>query len=187
MTWHVLGRALAVVLLLGGAGVASAQTLESPSGPVILTVTGRIAQTNRRPFDGSRDAFFKNQQVTFERAAEFDLAMLEALGMRKVQADYPQGGPLHIFEGPLLRDVLKAAVAGGATIKVSALDGYTQEIPVAELERWPIVLAVKRDGKYLALGGFGPSWVAFPRKDVPALADRGDEQWVYAIVHIAVE
>jgi hypothetical protein len=166
---------------------AHAQSLKAPTGPVILTVTGKIAQTNRGPFNPDNDLLFKNTHVTFERAASFDLAMIEGLGLRSIQADYPQGGPLHTFEGPLLRDVLKAAGANGSLVKVSALDGYTQEIPMSELEQWPIVLAVKRDGAYLALGGFGPSWVAFPRRDIPALADRNDDKWVWGIVHIAVE
>lgn len=183
----MIRRLLAIALLLAWCGSAAAQSLKAPSGPVILTVTGKIAQTNRGPFNPDQDLLFKNTQVTFDRAASFDLAMIEALGMRTLQADYPQAGPLHIFEGPLLRDVLKAAGAGGSVVKVSALDGYTQEIPMRELEQWPIILAVKRDGAYLALGGFGPSWVAFPRRDIPALADRNDDKWVWGIVHIAVE
>lgn len=183
----MLRRLLAVAVLLACSGAALAQPLNAPTGPVILTVTGKIAQTNRGPFDEKTDALFKNQQVTFGRAAAFDLAMLEALGKRTVRADYPQGGPLHSFEGPLLRDVLKAAGADGDTIKVSALDGYTQEIPMRELEQWPVILALKQDGAHLALGGFGPSRIVFPRHEIPALADRNDDLWVYAIVHIAVE
>jgi hypothetical protein len=180
-------RLFAVALLLAWSGAALAQSLKAPTGPVMLTVTGKIAQTNRGPFDEKADALFKNQQVKFERAASFDLQMLEALGMRAVQADFPQGGPLHRFEGPLLRDVMKAVGAGGRAIKVSALDGYTQEIPMSELEQWPVILALKQGGKPLGLGGFGPSWVVFPRHEIPALADRNDDQWVWGIVHIAVE
>ena len=183
----MLRRLLAVAILFAWSGAAVAQSLKAPTGPVILTVTGKVAQTNRGPFDEKRDAYFKNQQMTFERAASFDLAMLEALGQRTVQADFPQGGPLHRFAGPLLRDVLKAAGADGNTIKVSALDGYAQEISMRELEQWPVILAVKQDGAYLGLGGFGPSWVIFPRHEIPALADRNDDQFVFAVVHIAVE
>jgi hypothetical protein len=180
-------RLLAIVILSAWCGAATAQQLKAPAGPVILTVTGKIAHTNRGPFDEKADAFFKNQQVTFARAAAFDLAMLEALGMRTVRADYPQAGPLHSFEGPLLRDVLKAVGASGDTVKVSALDGYTQEIPMRELEQWPVILALKQDGAHLALGGFGPSRVVFPRHEIPALADRNDDQWVWGVVHIVAE
>ncbi|HEX2116063.1 MAG TPA: hypothetical protein VHM01_16780 [Alphaproteobacteria bacterium] len=180
-------RLFAVVLVLAWSGLAHAQSLKAPSGPVILTVSGKIAQTNRGPFDEKKDAFFKNQQVTFQRAAAFDLAMLEALGMRSVEADYPQGGALHKFEGPLLRDMLNAVGASGRVVKVAALDGYVQEIELREIEQWPILLAVKEDGAYLPLGGFGPTRIVFPRRDVPALADRNDDKWVWAVVHISVE
>src|SRR5688572_19892448 len=103
----MLRSLLALAVLCIWSHAAPAQSLKAPTGPVILTVTGSIAQTNRGPFDEKRDAFFKNQQVKFERAASFDLAMLEGLGTRTVRADFPQGGPLYSFEGPLLRDVLK--------------------------------------------------------------------------------
>ena len=178
---------LLVAAFVLSATTAPAQSLKAPAGPVILTVTGKIAHTNRGPFDEKADAFFKNQQVTFARAAVFDLAMLQALGQRVVRADYPQGGPLIDFEGPLLRDVLKAAGASGDTIKVSALDGYTQEIPMREVEQWPIILALKQNGAHLALGGFGPTRIVFPRRDIAALADRNDDLWVWAVIHIALE
>ena len=180
-------RLLAVALVLAWTGAAHAQSLKAPTGAVILTITGAIAQTNRGAFDANKDALFKNQQVTFQRAASFDLAMIEALGMRTIEADYPQGGVLHKFEGPLLRDVLKAVGANGNVIKVAALDGYVQEIEMREIEQWPIQLAVKQDGAYLALGGFGPTRIVFPRRDIPALANRNDDKWVWAIVHITVE
>jgi hypothetical protein len=183
----MIGRLLAVALVFALGGTAHAQSLKAPSGPVILTVTGKIAQTNRGPFDETRDAFFKNQQTTFQRAAAFDLALLESLGQRTIEADYPQGGALHKFQGPLLRDVLKAVGATGRTVKVAALDGYNQDIPMSEIEQWPILLAVKQDGAYLGLGDFGPTRIVYPRRDVPALADRNDDKWVWAVVHIAVE
>jgi hypothetical protein len=183
----MIRRLLAVALALVVCGAAHAQSLTAPTGPVIVTVTGAVANTNRGPFDANKDIFFKNQQVTFQRAAAFDLAMLEALAQRTVESDYPQGGPLHKFEGPLLRDVLKAAGATGKVVKVLAIDGYNQEIEIREIEQWPILLALKEDGKYMPLGGFGPTRIVFPRRDVPALADRNDDKWVWAVVQIGVE
>lgn len=184
---RLVGRLLAVMLVTLMAGAAAAQGLRAPTGPVILTVTGKIAQTNRGPFDAERDGLFKNQQVTFQRAAAFDLTMLESLGTHTIRADYPQNGPMHSFEGPLLRDVLRAVGASGATVKVSALDGYTQEIDRKEIDSWPVLLALKQDGVYLGLGGFGPAWVVFPRQDVAALRGQDDANWVWAVVHIDVE
>lgn len=183
----MIRRLLAVALTLALCSAAQAQSLKAPTGPVLVTVTGAVSNTNRGPFNPDQDIFFKNQQVKFQRAAAFDLAMLEALAQRTVEADYPQGGPLHKFEGPLLRDVLKAAGATGKAVHVLAIDGYNQEIEMRELEQWPILLALKEDGKYMPLGGFGPMRVVFPRRDVPALADRNDDKWVWGVVQIGVE
>ena len=127
--------------------------------------------------------------MKFERAASFDLAMLEGAGhSAPCSADFPQGGPLHSFEGPLLRDVLKAAGPDGNVRSRSPRSTATRRrSQVRELEQWPVILALKQDGAYLGLGGFGPSWVVFPRHEIPALADRNDDLFVFAIVHIAVE
>lgn len=180
-------RLLALILLVGAAAPAWSQTLGKPTGPVVLTVTGKIAATNRGPFDPARDGLFKNTKTSFERAAEFDLAMIEKLGLRAVRADFPKGGTVHRFEGPLLRDVLKAAGASGAVAKIAALDGYAQELDMREIDSVPVILAVKRDGAYLGLGGFGPAWVVFPRLDVAALKDQDDAKWIWAVIHIDVE
>lgn len=177
---------VAVAWLVAGSP-SFAQSLAKPTGPVVLTVTGKIAQTNRGPFDPERDALFKNTKTEFQRAASFDLAMLERLGLRAVRADWPKGGAVSRFEGPLLRDVLKAVGAEGATLRVAALDGYSQEIAVRDVEAHPVILALKRDGGWLDLGGFGPAWIVFPRLNAPALKDQGDEPWVWGVIHIAVE
>ncbi|MBI3452813.1 MAG: molybdopterin-dependent oxidoreductase [Rhodospirillales bacterium] len=178
---------LAMLALVAFAGPAFAQGLAAPKGPVIVTVTGDIANVNRGPFDPDQDAVFKNQKIGFDRAAAFDLAMLEGLGMRRIHGDFPKGAAPRAFEGPLLRDVMKAVGARGKTLKIVAIDGYTGEIPVGDLDAYPVILALKRDGRYFGIGDFGPSWIVYPRPEYPALKDSDDSKWVYAIAQISVE
>ena len=73
-------------LLSPAAGMAT--ELATPGGPVVLTVTGNITQTNRGPFDDFEDAFLKHHERRFQKAAAFDLAMLEGLGMHDVVIEY---------------------------------------------------------------------------------------------------
>lgn len=167
---------------------AEAADLAPPKGPVILTIHGKIANTNRGALDEFEDAFFKFGNVSFDRAAQFDLAMLEKLGMKTLSVKYDTWPKAYEFEGPLLADVVKAAGATGKSIKVYALDGYAAEIPLAELQQYPVLLALKADGKYLGLGGRGPTWVVYPRDDRhPALKSHDDAKWVWSALRIEVE
>lgn len=167
---------------------AEAADLAPPKGPVVLTIHGKIANSNRGALNDFEDAFFKFGNVSFDRAAQFDLAMLEKLGMKTLSVRYDTWPKAYKFEGPLLADVMTAAGATGKTIKVYALDGYGAEIPLAELQQYPVLLALKADGRYLGLGGRGPAWVVYPRDDKhPALKSHDDAKWVWSALRIEVE
>src|SRR3546814_16764005 len=79
------------------------------------------------------------------------------------------------FEGPLLADVLAAAGAAGSSLRAVALNGYASEIPLADLQKYPVLLALKREGKYLGIGGRGPAGHVYPPRDHPALQAATDE------------
>ncbi len=155
-------------------------------GPVILTVAGNIEETNRGPLDEFEDAYFNTQEVEFDKAYVFDLASLEDLGTRKIRTGYPDWPKSFEFEGPLLSDVLKAVGSRGTVISVRAIDGYASEIEVTELEKYPVILALKKDGKHLGIGSRGPLWVVFPRDDYPELAEQDDAKFVWAVYYIDV-
>lgn len=178
---------LALGAMLGGCTTATSGR-PPLSGPVVLTVAGAVQNPNRGPVDPFADGFFVHHEIAFDRATEFDLAALEALGMHEVSAQYPNWPARSTFEGPLLADVLAAAGAAGRTVRTLALDGYAAEIPASDLRTYPIVLAVKRDGRYLGLGGRGPLWVIYPRDDFPALQQaKDDASLAWAVFAILVD
>ena len=176
-------RILSVFFL--GAFLAVSPALAN--GPALVTVTGNIENPNRGPADEFADAFFTSQDVEFQKAAAFDLESLEALGMKKITASYPDWPAEVTVEGPLLADVLAAAGAKGDTIVVRALDGYAPEIPMSDLTAYPVVLALKMNGEYLGLGGRGPAWIVYPRNDYPDLAETDDSKWVWSVFHMEVK
>lgn len=176
----------AVQFALGTSLVRAARAADD-GGPVVLTVTGNAANTNRTALNKFDDAFLNHHNASFKKAFVFTRETLAALGMRKLTTRYP-GKDLRLsVEGPLLRDVLAAAGAQGKKVFVQALDGYAAEIAIDELKAYPIILALKRDGHWLGLGGRGPAWVVYPIDDYPALAKQGDAKWVWAAFHIKVE
>ncbi len=166
---------------------AAPLSAETPlRGPIILTISGDVANASRGTVSED-DKFFLYNDVDFTQAAQFDYAALQGIGMTTVQADFPMGGPIHEFQGPLLADVLAAAGASGSTVTVKALDGYQVDIDLAEAVANGAVIALKRDGMPFALGDFGPTQLVFPRAERADLADMNDDTWIYSIYYMHVE
>lgn len=174
---------LAILATLSSFPVAAEAPLR---GPVILTISGNITNPSRGAVNED-DKYFTYSDVSFEQAAQFDYASLLGMGMVTVNADFPMGGTVHSFEGPLLADVLAVAGAVGATVTIRALDGYAVDLDYAEAVANGAVVALKRDGAPFALGDYGPTHLVFPRADRADLADMNDDTWIYSIYHIHVE
>lgn len=176
---------LAAALLLTVA--ARAASLEEPASPVIVTVTGKVANTNRAAFDPAHDALLKYHERSFDKAAEFDLPMLEALGLHSVEVRIPEWPAPVTVEGPYLRDLLAAVGAEGDTISLVALDGYASELSKSDVEALDWIVGLRADGKPLGLGQRGPLWVVYTYPDGRALTAEDELRWPWATFYIEVE
>lgn len=144
--------AAAVVVHLMMADVASACSLEQPKGEVVLTVDGMINACNNG------------------LEVQLDRAMIAALPRKAIKTENPwDHGPV-TYEGVLLRDLLALAKADGKTVTFTALNDYRADIPLADLEKYDVILADTRDGVELPVRDKGPFFVVFPFTDVPELA-----------------
>ncbi|RDD60814.1 twin-arginine translocation signal domain-containing protein [Ferruginivarius sediminum] len=125
----------------------AAGELPQPSERVLLRVTGRIDVTNQ------------------EEAAAFDRTMLNALPQHRLKTytDWTQGP--QVFEGPLLADVLERVGAKGDVIRAIALNDYAAEIPATDLEMYPVLLAIRRNGEAMTVREKGPLWIIYPNPD----------------------
>lgn len=130
---------------------AQAGDLAAPTGPVILTITGKIANTNA------------------PGAAQFDLAMLDALEQRTTTTATPWYEGEQSFSGPLLSAVLDAVGADGTTLKVLALNDYATDIPVDDAKSYPVILASRLAGEELSVRDKGPLFVIYPFDSAPQL------------------
>lgn len=140
-------------LAMGFAGLVATSVeseplpLPKPEGPVLLTLTGDLAQTN----DGE--------------AARFDLRMLEELGTVSLVTSTPWTvGTLH-FEGVTLKAVLDRVGATGDLIFAEAFNDYSSEIPISDATDKGAVIAFRMEGKEMTLRDKGPLWVVFPYDD----------------------
>src|SRR5205085_10237860 len=88
--------------------------------------------------------------------ARFDRPMLEALGVQKLTTSSAwTTGPTE-FEGVLASAVLDAVGAVGTAVHATALNDYAVTIPIDELRRYPVLLALKMNGQYLKIMDKGP-------------------------------
>lgn len=133
------------------ASAAQAQTLQKPTGAVILAVTGKISIKN------SPDA------------ALFDRKMLEEIGMHSTRTKTPWTDGVSTFEGPLGRDVLSVVGAKGSNMHITALNDFAADLPVTDFTENDVILALKLNGEYLQVRDKGPIFVIYPFDDVPSL------------------
>ena len=130
---------------------AGAQELGVPEGRVILTISGRIDRTNGKG------------------VAEFDRAMLEAMPFTTVETMTPWTDAVARFEGPLARDLMKRVDARGSRVLATAINDYAVDIPMEDFDRYPVILAMKKNGEVLHTRSKGPLWVIYPWSDRPEL------------------
>jgi hypothetical protein len=135
----------------GPIGSASAAELKSPEGRVILRISGQIGNTNAGD------------------AVEFDRAMLETLPTKTIETETPWTDGMIRFEGPLIRDILTLIDAKGSRIKVTAINDYSVEIPVSDIDSYEVILAMKMNGETLRTRTRGPLWVVYPWREKPEL------------------
>jgi hypothetical protein len=130
---------------------AFAGPLGAPNGKVVLTISGKIGESNS------------------PKGAEFDMAMLEKLPQRSFTTLTPWETQPIQFSGPLLRDVLAAVKAQGTAIKAMALNDFQSTIPVEDAMKYDMVMALKMNGQPISVKTKGPLFIVYPYDAKPEL------------------
>lgn len=140
---------------LAGFGIARTPAahavLAAPSGPVLLTITGKVGSPNQG------------------QEALFDMGMLAALRQVSHIAPTPWYAQPRKFTGPLLRDVLREAAAHGDTVRALALNDYRVDIPLDDAMRHDVILARLMDDRPMLVRDKGPLFVMYPFGSSPGL------------------
>ncbi|MBC7279881.1 MAG: oxidoreductase [Hoeflea sp.] len=116
-------------------------SLPAVSSDVILTIDGKIAGGE---------------------AVDLTREQLEALGSSTIVATTPWHTSPIAFEGVPLRVLLKKFGATGDALAVVALNRYRSEMPVADIEKYDVLLALKQDGAYMRVSDKGPLFIVYP-------------------------
>lgn len=140
--------AVPVAMSADGSVSAPLSSLPAPTGEVILTVTGAIALTNTATDAGP--------------AAALDLALIEAIGLTHfTTATVWTDGPRR-FDGVDLARLLAALGAQGSTLRLTALNDYAVEFPIAEAVPGGPMLALRMEEAALSPRDKGPLWMIYP-------------------------
>ena len=139
--------ALALLLLSPSAHA----DLPEPEGQVLLTISGKIQETNGR-----------------DRAA-FDRDMLEDMGMVTLDTETPWTEEKVRFTGVPFARLLDAVSAKGPVASAVAANDYKADIPIATLRETGAILAMRLNGEDMTLRDKGPLWIVFPWSQNPDL------------------
>lgn len=178
--------AIAASAIMATTGMSAAADLSPATGQVMLTIAGNIENTNRSAFDEFDDPFIKYHDRKFEKAAEFDLAMLEGLGMHEVEVTYETWPHPIRLAGPLLADVLGAVGAEPEDLMALALDGFAVELTKEQLEQEDWIVAIKLDGEYMGIGQRGPVWLVFDPGEDGSVTAEEEGTWPWAAFYFEV-
>ena len=130
---------------------APAWALQPPAGEVILTISGKIGETNR------------------VNVAVFDLEMLQKLPQQTFVTKTPWDKKPTKFTGPLLRDVLSAVKSSGKTLTALALNDYKTTIPAEDANLFDVIVAHKIDDMAISVRTKGPLFIIYPFDSKPEL------------------
>lgn len=121
--------------------------IPAPAGEVILTVSGKISASN-----------------TPDGLLQLDMPTLEKFGLVKYAINDPWLNTYNTYSGVLVSDLLKVLGADpqATTLHFVALDDYQVDIAVADIQKWPILLATQANGAYMDVANNGPTRIIFP-------------------------
>lgn len=138
-------RALAASLAIAfGAFPALAGPFQDPAGEVILTIDGALGAD--APAEGYA----------------LDLAALQALPAEEFMTTTIWTDGNLKFTGVSMGALLKAAGATGDTVTAEALNGYSVDIPMSELQDAVPIIAYHINDDVFSRRDKGPLWIVFP-------------------------
>lgn|SRR5690606_23914247 len=123
---------------------AVAEPLAKPTGKSILVISGNISKTN------------------VGDTAQFDRGMLEAMGLETVETTNPWYDGRVRFDGVSMKKLMAAVGAKGTKVTAVALNDYVSSLPIEDFDKFNVILAMKRDGNYMAVRDKGPLFIIYP-------------------------
>lgn len=144
-------RAVVVLLLLCLLTLARAQPLAPPEQEVLLVISGNLTHAN------------VGDEVHLDRP------LLESLPVTEFTTGTPWHDQPQTFTGVRLNDLLSAIGSDSQSMEAVGLDDYRFTIRDIDLERYPVIIAYRQNGKTVSVRNLGPLRIIMPFDDYPEL------------------
>ena len=141
--------AITLLTTICASTMSVAADLPKPTGEVVLTVSGNLANTNHG------------------EDAQFDREMLAALGTTEITTSSPWYEQPVTFEGVLLETLIEYVGGQGTNINAIALNDYGTSIPMSDVDDTGVILATKLNGQDMEVRDKGPIFVIYPYDSAP--------------------
>ena len=152
------------------ASIGLTEAIPSPSQKVVLSISGQVATKNTAD------------------SLELDMSTLEKLGLVKYQVHDPWLKQTFTYTGVLMSDLLKYAGASQSarSVHMVALDDYQVDIPIADIEMWPILLATRANGEFMNVDNYGPLRIIYPYGSHSIDPVSHNDLWIWSLKSIEV-
>lgn len=127
-----------------------------------------------------------------QKSERLNWQTLNTLATTRIKTREPMPGSvdkMHEFRGVLVSKLLdRLGVAPGVdSVTFVAFDAYRATVRLEDIRRYPILLAIERDGKPMTRSEGGPIKLVFPSSQFPELGKRYDDTaWVFYVTHLVV-
>lgn len=183
--WAAITILAAVLVLLGSAcggasdpgyevvesaSIGLTEAIPPPSQEVVLTISGRVAAKN------TLDALV------------LDIPTLEKLGLVKYSVHDPWIKQTITYSGVLMSDLLKYAGTfhTAQSVHIVALDDYQVDISIADINKWPILLATRANDEYMSVDNLGPTRIIYPYESHSIDSTSHNDQWIWSVKSMEV-
>lgn len=110
--------------------------------------------------------------IDAENTMQFALEDLDAIPATTVVTSNDFVDEAAVFTGPRLLEFLETLDTDLPTsIMLTAINDYTTEIPIEEIIKYNVILALRKNGTELSRRDKGPIWVIYPMSEHPELRD----------------
>ncbi len=129
---------------------------------------------------------------TTKGSQTFNWSELEALATTTINTTSPHNttdpNALLNFRGIAVSQLLDAQGVKPNVTSVTFLgfDGFRATVSLADLKRYPILLALERDGRPISRSEGGPLLLVFPQSEYQQLAQYAQRFWVFYVTHAIV-
>lgn len=124
-----------------------ATELPAPTEDVILTVSGNVETRN------------------VGDTAQLDEAMFEALEQATIKTSTIWTEGTQTFQGVSLTTLVDVLGITGGTLRASAINDYTIEIPLTDAVEGGPIVAHRINGETISVRDKGPLWIVYPYDD----------------------